>query len=124
MANCVFCKIAAKQIKSDIVFENDDVIAFKDISPVSEGHTLIIPKQHYLDVFDIPPDLLRKVIVATQEVAKKMEKEQGVSSINLLNCSRKQSGQSVYHFHIHLIPRRDGDGDAVLPKIDALLRQK
>lgn len=124
MADCIFCKIAAKQIPSKIVAENDQVIAFLDVNPVSEYHTLVVPKQHSLGVFDIAPELLRRTIETAQEVANKMKAEQGINGVNILNCSGAQSGQSVGHFHVHVIPRRDGDAATVLPKIDALLKQK
>ncbi|EQD39114.1 histidine triad (HIT) protein [mine drainage metagenome] len=100
------------------------MIAIMDINAVSEGHVLVIPKEHSSDIFDIAPELLRKSTQVAQEVAQKMKAEQGINSVNLLNCSGKESGQSVYHFHLHMIPRREGDTEAVVPKIDSLLKPK
>ncbi len=124
MEGCVFCKIVKKEIPSKIVFEDSDTIAFKDINPVSEGHVLVIPKEHYESIKDIPPKLLQECIITAQKVAEQMEREYGVNSVNILNCSGKDSGQSVGHFHLHVILRREGDGDSVIPKIDNLLRRK
>ncbi len=124
MSDCVFCKIARKEIPSQIVYDTDAVMAIKDLHPVSEGHTLVIPKAHYTDIFDMPQELLNESIKAAKEISLKMRTEQGVQSVNILNCSGKASGQSVYHFHIHLIPRRVDDSTTVLPNIEALLKQK
>jgi len=121
---CVFCKIAKGEIKSQQIYDSDTVIAIMDINAVSEGHVLVIPKEHSSDIFDIAPELLRKSTQVAQEVAQKMKAEQGINSVNLLNCSGKESGQSVYHFHLHMIPRREGDTEAVVPKIDSLLKPK
>lgn len=124
MADCIFCKISNKQIPSQVVYEDSDVLAFKDISPASEGHTLVITKTHFADIFDVAPDLLRKSIETAQQIAQKMKTEQKIESVNLLNCSGKYAGQSVYHFHMHIIPRREGDAQAVVPKLDFLSTPK
>lgn len=76
MADCIFCKISNKQIPSQVVYEDSDVLAFKDISPASEGHTLVITKTHFADIFDVAPDLLRKSIETAQQIAQKMKTEQ------------------------------------------------
>lgn len=124
MPDCIFCKIARKEIKSEIVYDGEAVMAIRDLNPVSEGHTLVLPKAHAVDIFDMEPELLRKSFEVAQEVAHKMRAEQGVSSVNLLNCSGKEAGQSVYHFHIHVIPRRENDSDVVIGKVDSLLKPK
>lgn len=124
MADCVFCKIVRKEVPSQTVYETDNIIAIKDLHPASEGHTLVIPKAHSVDIFDTPQDLLREVIAAVKEISQKMRTDQNIQNVNILNCSGKPSGQSVSHFHIHVIPRREGDSEAVVPNIEALLKQK
>ena len=123
--NCVFCKIVKGEIKSTVVYSDDYVMAIKDISPASPGHTLIIPKEHFASVSDTPLQVLDRVIEATKKVTELLRKEDNtIKSFNILNCSGKESGQSVYHVHFHVIPRRDGDSEQVIPKIDALLKPK
>ncbi|MDD2678406.1 MAG: HIT domain-containing protein [Candidatus Nanoarchaeia archaeon] len=110
MDGCVFCKIAQKKIKSDILYEDDFVLAFLDNNPVSKNHALIIPKSHYENIFDVPKEELMNVVFVAKELALKYKKDWGVSDVNLLNASGKNAQQSVFHFHFHLVPRHENDG--------------
>ncbi|MCL4373628.1 MAG: HIT domain-containing protein [Candidatus Marsarchaeota archaeon] len=123
--NCAFCKIVNKELASAIIYSDQYAIAFRDINPASKGHTLVVPKKHYASIADMPPDILGKTIEAVRKVTEMLRNEDySVTGFNILNCSGKDSGQSVDHFHMHVIPRRKGDADEVVPKIDALLRPK
>ncbi|MFA5333950.1 MAG: HIT family protein [Candidatus Nanoarchaeia archaeon] len=110
MSECIFCKITNKEIKSNIVFEDDLVVAFLDSNPVSKNHTLIVPKKHYENLFDIPNKELERIIVVAKELALKYKKKLRVNDVNLLNASGKNAQQSVFHFHLHLVPRFEKDG--------------
>jgi histidine triad (HIT) family protein len=110
MESCIFCKIARKDIPSLCVYGDDLVMAIADIEPVAIGHTLIIPKQHYLDVFDIPEPTMGRLSNIAQKLAKAYKTHLGIQGVNLLNASGKAAQQTVFHFHLHLIPRYNGDG--------------
>ena len=109
MKNCIFCKIAKGESKSWKIYEDKDVIAFLDINPASEGHTLIIPKKHYEDIYEIPEKELKKIISLSKKLALHYKKF-GINEVNVMHASGKNAQQSVPHFHIHLIPRCKGDG--------------
>lgn len=102
---CVFCGIVAGEVPSTKVAEDDTTYAFMDINPASDGHLLVIPKRHSTDLFDIPAGDLTAVTLAAQRVAKAAVKEFGAGGVNLLNCCGATAWQSVFHFHMHVIPR-------------------
>lgn len=109
---CLFCGIVAGAIPSVKVAEDDVTYAFMDINPASDGHLLVIPKRHSTDLTDIPPDDLSAVTVAAQRIAKAAMAELGAQGVNLLNCCGAVAWQSVFHFHLHVIPRyTDKDKD-------------
>jgi len=108
--DCVFCKMAAGEIKPLIVYEDDLVMAFLDQNPVIEGHTLVIPKEHYVDLFDIPAEVMGKIGEVTADLTKKYKEKLGLDGMNLFNSSGTMAGQAVMHFHLHLAPRKSGDG--------------
>jgi histidine triad (HIT) family protein len=110
MKGCVFCRIANKEIRPEIIFEDDLVIAFLDANPVSKNHALIIPKNHYENIFDIPKKELERIIIVAKDLAMKYKKDFNINDINLLNANGKNAQQSVFHFHLHLIPRHEKDG--------------
>ncbi len=107
---CIFCDIAAHKVASKIVYEDNDVMAFLDINPVSAGHTLIIPKKHYENVFDVDEKTLEKIAVTAKRLSIVYKKALNINGVNLLNASGKEAQQDVFHFHLHLIPRRKDDG--------------
>jgi histidine triad (HIT) family protein len=106
VAGCVICKIVAGEAEESVVYEDDKVMAFLDIAPLTEGHTHVVPKEHYVDVFDIPPELLAHLMTVAQEVAVRIRTELRVPSVNLINSSGSEAGQDVFHFHLHVVPRR------------------
>lgn len=102
---CIFCKIINGYIPSNKVFENQDFICILDAFPANIGHTLVIPKHHYKDVFDIPSSILKDGFILAQNIAKALHNGVSVSDINILQNNGLIAGQTVNHFHIHVIPR-------------------
>ena len=110
MQDCVFCKIVAGDIPSNKVYEDREVLAFLDINPVNPGHTLVIPKAHYKDLIDTPPELASKLIQAIQKIALAVLAGVGADSFNLGVNNGSSAGQIVFHTHFHIMPRFAGDG--------------
>ncbi|MDG6928763.1 MAG: HIT family protein [Nitrososphaerota archaeon] len=106
--DCIFCKIAKGEATASVVYEDRDVIAFLDINPLEEGHTLVIPKKHFVDIWDIDPDTLARVTAVTKQVAHKMAEVLDAQGINTFSASGKPAGQDVFHFHMHVIPLAAG----------------
>lgn len=110
MSECVFCAIAAGKIPCTKVYENDQVLAFMDIGPISDGHTLVIPKPHYERLHDCPPELLAEVAKAAGLLADAVKTAVGAEGYNVLCNTGSAAGQVVGHVHFHIIPRKSGDG--------------
>lgn len=104
-AQCVFCQIVAGTIPCAKVTEDATTFAFMDIDPGSEGHLLVVPKRHSADLVEISPEDLTATTLAAQRIAKAALSELGADGINLLNCSGTDAWQTVFHFHLHVIPR-------------------
>jgi len=107
--NCIFCKLAANEIPSHKIYEDTDFLVFLDLFPSSLGHTLIIPKSHYENIFDIPEDTaanLQRLVVRT---AAALKNALGTPHINVLQNNGTSAGQTVFHYHVHLIPRYEND---------------
>ena len=107
--DCIFCKIAQGIIPSNIVYEDDDVIAFLDISQVTQGHTLVIPKNHTQNFLTAEKDIMHKVMDVAQRIGQAQISILGAKGVNILTNVNKEAGQSVYHFHVHVIPRYVAD---------------
>lgn len=107
--DCIFCKIIDGQIPSNKVFENDDFIAILDAFPANEGHTLVIPKKHYKNIFEIDEKTISQAYVLAQKIAKAIKNTLNIENINILQNNGETAGQSVHHFHIHVIPRLKND---------------
>jgi histidine triad (HIT) family protein len=107
--NCIFCKMIAGQIPVTKVYEDDVVLAFLDIGPVSDGHTLIVPKQHYERLDDCPADLLGQVATRLGKISKAVSRGVNCEGYNLLCNNGQAAGQIVNHLHFHLVPRNSGD---------------
>jgi histidine triad (HIT) family protein len=118
MEDCIFCKIIKKELPTKIIFENDDFLAFSPLEQVSKGHTLLIPKQHFENVFNFETKSLERLMGVAQKIAKELMEENGATGINLLHASGKDAQQSVFHFHLHIVPRYNEDG------LDLWLRNK
>lgn len=107
--DCIFCKIAQGIIPSNVVYEDDDVIAFLDISQVTKGHTLVIPKTHTQNFLTTEKDIMHKVMDVAQRIGQAQISILGAKGVNILTNVNKEAGQSVYHFHVHVIPRYVAD---------------
>ncbi len=108
--SCIFCKIANGNIPSYKVYEDNDILAFLDVNPASRGHTLVVTKQHFDSVVTTPKAILDKAFEVAQLVAQAEIKQLGATGVNILTNCGKSAGQTVNHFHIHVIPRYDEDG--------------
>ncbi|SRR5690554_884645 len=107
MSDCIFCKIIDGEIPSAKVYEDDDVYAFLDISQVTEGHTLVIPKKHCQDLFELDEETAGNLFKAVPKVANAIKSAFNPQGMNLLNNNGSFASQSVFHIHLHLIPRYD-----------------
>ena len=116
MADCIFCKIIAGDLPSYKVYEDDVTVAFLDIHPVNAGHTLVVPKKHSHNIFDIAPDDWRAVAETGRKVAIAIEKGLNADGVNLAMNNREHAGQVVPHPHLHVIPRFKGDGLKLMPQ--------
>lgn len=106
--SCIFCKIVRKQAPASIIYEDEAVIAFVDIRPLNEGHALVIPKKHYIDIFDIPEDKLSQVYNVAKQVSAAVKKATNSDGISIIQQSGKAAGQDIFHFHVHVVPRFEG----------------
>ena len=111
--NCIFCKIANGEIPSATLYEDEDFRVILDLGPASKGHALILPKNHFANLFEIPEDIEAKAFVLAQKMATKMKKVFDCDGFNIVQNNGTTAGQTVFHFHIHLIPRYDKDGAGV-----------
>jgi len=108
--NCVFCKIVAGEIPCFKLYEDEATLAFMDVNPASEGHALAIAKEHWENVYAIPPDLVAATARTAKRIAEAVEKALAPDGINLIQANGRGAAQSVEHFHIHIMPRRMKDG--------------
>ena len=110
--DCIFCKIAAGEIPSRKIYEDKDLIAIMDLNPTSKGHSLIIPKEHCTNIYDIDEDIAAKVMKTAKKLATKMTVALNCDGFNLLQNNGETAGQTMFHFHMHLIPRyKDADNN-------------
>jgi histidine triad (HIT) family protein len=107
--DCIFCKIIAGDIPCFKLYEDDDTLAFMDINPANEGHALVIPKEHFADVHAVSGAAISSTVLTAKRIAAAIEKTLSPDGINLLQCNGPAAAQSVLHFHMHVLPRRDGD---------------
>ena len=110
MSECIFCKIVAGEAKSWKVYEDETVCAFFDIHPVSEYHTLVVPKSHYENIFDLPEKELLEVMEIVRKLTLLYRDRLGVKDVQIISSSGPQAQQDVFHFHVHIVPRKMGDG--------------
>ena len=107
--NCIFCKIAAGEIPSATLYEDDDFRVILDLGPASKGHALILPKEHYRNLYDIDDETLAKAALLAKKMVKKLTDVLGCDGYNVVQNNEPCAGQTVFHFHMHLIPRYEGD---------------
>ena len=109
MENCIFCKIVQKDIPGKIIYEDDVCLAFLDLSQTTDGHTLFIPKKHCKNILEVDDETLAHLIVVTKKLANKIVKNLNANGVNILTNANEIAGQTVMHFHIHIIPRYNLD---------------
>ena len=107
--NCIFCKIANGEIPAATLYEDDDFRVILDLGPASKGHALILPKEHYANLYELPDELAAKVIVLAKKMITKLTDVLGCDGYNLVQNNGAPAGQTVFHFHLHMIPRYEGD---------------
>lgn len=108
--NCIFCKIAAGEIPSATIYEDDDFRAILDLGPASKGHALLLPKEHCANLYEIPDELAAKVLPTAKKIVARMTEVLGCDGYNLVQNNGEAAGQTVFHFHLHMIPRWKEDG--------------
>lgn len=109
MDNCIFCNIISGKIPSSKIYEDDQVLAFLDITQTTPGHTLLIPKKHVRNVLDMDAELASKTFSRLPKIARALQKATEAPAMNIINNNEEIAGQSVFHAHIHLIPRYDSE---------------
>lgn len=114
MNDCLFCKIVEGKIPANKVYETDKILAFLDITPVNEGHTLVIPKEHYENLFELPDNLLEKIAIELKHIGKAVQKATNSGGINIAMNNREAAGQIIPHAHFHIIPRYLADGQKLM----------
>lgn len=107
--NCIFCKLSENVIKSTKLYEDEDFFIIPDINPASKGHCLIILKEHWANILEIPDELIAKAHVLAKKLATKLMDTFGCDGINILQNNFEAAGQTVFHYHIHVIPRYEQD---------------
>lgn len=111
--NCIFCRLANGEIPSATIYEDDDFRVILDLNPATKGHALILPKEHAADIFEMPEERVQKAFALAKKMAGKMRKVFKCDGFNLVQNNGIAAGQTVFHFHIHLIPRYENDGAGI-----------
>lgn len=107
--DCIFCKIVAGELRATIVDEDEHTIAFMDINPATRGHALVVPRRHAQDLLSVDPEDLGATALAAQRLAGRMSERLGAAGVNLINSCGAAAWQTVFHFHVHVIPRYKDD---------------
>lgn len=123
MKGCVFCRIVGGEVPSMKVYEDEETLVFMDIAGDVDGHMLAVPKKHVGSILDCDAETLHRLADTVQMVARHCTENCGYEGVNLLNASDESAGQSVPHFHMHIIPRRTGDGIDAWPRLPGASRR-
>ena len=107
--SCSFCNIVLRKDQASIIYEDDCVLAFMDLHPANVGHTLVVPREHWETIYDIPEKVLADLFAVVKRVSVAVKKTVGAEGISILQFNERAAGQSVRHFHVHVIPRSRGD---------------
>ena len=117
--SCIFCKIAQRQAPASFIYEDKTVMAFLDIRPLNLGHTLVIPKTHYVDIFAIPKTVLSQVHTVAKTVSFAVKEATSADGISIIQQNGKAAGQDIFHLHVHVVPRFEGQK---LPRFSDLVQ--
>ena len=124
MEDCIFCKIAAGRIPSATIYEDADFRVILDIEPASKGHALILPKDHYADLYELDDEMAAKVLVLAKKMITKLTGILGCDGYNIVQNNGEAAGQTIFHFHMHLIPRYNGENNDGILKYESLEYQE
>ncbi len=108
-SDCIFCKIVAGEVPATIVHQDERTVAFMDISPATRGHALVVPRRHVRNLLEVDREELDATLAVAQELARRATERLGAAGVNLLNSCGQAAWQTVFHFHVHVIPRYEGD---------------
>lgn len=111
--NCIFCKIANGEIPSKTLYEDEGYRVILDLGPAAKGHALILPKNHYANLYELPEDMASQVMLLAKKMATQMTEKLHCDGFNLMQNNGEAAGQTVFHFHMHLIPRYKDDGQKI-----------
>ncbi len=111
--DCIFCKIANGEIPTNTIYEDDDFRAILDMGPAAKGHALLLPKEHADNLFELPDEIAQKALVTAKIIGKKLVDKLGADGLNIVQNNGEIAGQTVMHFHIHIIPRYKSDGQKI-----------
>ncbi|MCH5263590.1 MAG: HIT family protein [Lachnospiraceae bacterium] len=111
--NCIFCKIANGEIPSKTLYEDDNFRVILDLGPATKGHALILPKEHYANLHELPEETAGEVMKLAKRMADRMKERLGCEGLNLVQNNGDLAGQTVFHFHMHMIPRYQADGQKI-----------
>lgn len=111
--DCIFCKLANKVFDTNMIYEDDDFAVILDAGPATKGHALILPKEHFANIYEMPGELLSKAILLAKDQIAHMTEVLGCDGFNLVQNNGESAGQTVFHFHMHLIPRYKDDGQKI-----------
>lgn len=114
--NCIFCRIAAGEIPSKTIYEDESFRVILDLGPVTKGHALILPKEHYKNIYELPQETAGEAMKLAKKMAVRMTERLSCDGFNILQNNGETAGQSVFHFHMHLIPRYLNDGQVISGK--------
>ena len=121
--NCIFCKLAGGEIPTATLYEDEDFRVILDANPAAKGHALIIPKEHYANLYELDDELAGKVLVLAKKMIAKLTDILGCDGYNIVQNNGEAAGQTVFHFHMHLIPRFKDDGVGVTWKMGELTEE-
>ena len=111
--DCIFCKLANGVFPTNSIYEDDDFNVILDLGPATKGHALILPKEHYKNIYELPEETAGKVFKLAKKLATEMTDKLGADGFNIVQNNNEVAGQTVFHFHIHLIPRYKNDGQSI-----------
>lgn len=112
--NCIFCKLANGVFPTNSIYEDEDFNVILDAGPATRGHALILPKEHYKNIYELPEDIAAKAFVLAKKLATVMTDKLGADGFNIVQNNNEVAGQTVFHFHMHLIPRYKDDNQKIL----------
>jgi histidine triad (HIT) family protein len=113
MENCIFCKIGRHEARSWMITETEHTVAILDIHPMNRWHTLVIPKAHFVDIYDMPTEILHEIMSTVKQVVSLYREKLGIDAVQIISSNGKAAQQDVLHAHFHIAPRHEGDGQDV-----------